>query len=239
MILSVLIPVFNEQDTLVELINRVLKAKVSRNIKKELILVDDGSSDASWKEMVVLEKKYKKVIKIYRHRKNKGKGAAIKTALKHATGELILIQDADLEYDPRQYNILLSCLFKHKADVVYGTRLKTYPFALFGPNRTPLFSHYLGNKLLTLITNILYSSSLTDMETCYKLMKSSVLKKIEIESNRFDFEPEITAKILRQGIQIYETPIDVTPRGYDEGKKISWVDGFSALRALIKYRFRL
>lgn len=237
MTLSVLIPIFNEENTLAELVKRVLNAKIPRDIKKELILVDDGSRDSSWKEMLVLEKKHKKIIKIYKHRINKGKGAAVKTALKYATGELILIQDADLEYDPRQYSKLLGCLRNKKADVVYGTRLKAYPFTLFGTNRTPLFSHYLGNKLLTFITNVLYSSSLTDMETCYKLIKSSVFKNITIESKRFDFEPEITAKILRQGIHIYEVPINVTPRGYNEGKKISWIDGFSALSALIKYRF--
>ncbi len=235
MILSILIPVFNEEKTILELVRQVQQVKLPKKYSKEIVIVDDGSTDLTWSKLSFF--KSNKKIRVYRHEKNRGKGAAIRTALKHSVGEIILVQDADLEYDPQQYIKLLKPMDNKKVLVVYGTRLKSYPVSLFGPKRTPLVTHYFGNKLLTSITNLLYGVHLTDMETCYKLIRKSVFDKISIESNRFEFEPEITAKILKRGIKIYEIPIHVNPRGYNEGKKISWIDGIAALKTLLRYRF--
>jgi len=230
--LSIIIPVYNEEETVVELLNKVKMQKLPGGIVKEIVVVNDASKDGSKEQIAKVEG-----VRVIHHKKNKGKGAAIKTGLSKARGEIILIQDADLEYSPRDYPRLIKPVLAGKAEVVYGSRLKHYPLRIVGSKRTPLVLHYIGNKLLTFITNLLYRSSLTDMETCYKVFKKEVLRDIKINSNRFDFEPEITAKILKKGIDICEIPIKVKPRGYNEGKKISWRDGFVALWTLVKYRF--
>ena len=230
--LSVIIPVYNEANTLKEIISRVKGVKLPNGVAREIVVVDDHSRD---KSLEIL----KKIggIKLFTHRVNKGKGAAVRLGMAKATGEMLLIQDADLEYSPKDYPRLIKPILDGKADVVYGTRLRNYPIKLAGANHTPFFSHYLGNKLLTLTTNLLYGDGLTDMETCYKVFTKKVAKSIKLKAQRFEFEPEITAKILKKGYKIYEIPIKVTPRGYDEGKKITWRDGFIAVWTLIKYRF--
>ena len=157
--------------------------------------------------------------------------------IKESTGDIILIQDADLEYNPNDYPKLLKPILDGKAEVVYGSRLANYPLKITGSKKTPLVTHFIGNKLLTLFTNILYGNELTDMETCYKVFKKQVIKDMKIKAKRFDFEPEFTAKVMKKGINIYEVPIKVNPRGYEEGKKITWVDGIIAVWTLLKYRF--
>ncbi len=231
MMLTVIIPVFNEEATISEIIKRVKGVKLPGNIKKEIIIVDDRSTDGTSKIL-------KKIrgIKLFTHNTNLGKGAAVRLGMSKARGDIILIQDADLEYSPGDYPRLIKPILDKKTGVVYGTRLRNYPLKLFGENHTPFFTHYLGNKLLTGATNILYGENLTDMETCYKVISRQVNKKLKLKSNRFEFEPEVTAKILKMGYKIYEVPIKVTPRGYDEGKKITWKDGFIAIWTLIKYR---
>jgi len=236
--LSIVIPVFNEESTLEWLLRRVLKAKLPLKFKKEIIIVDDASTDGSYKLSQLFKKNNKRSeIKLIKHVKNQGKGASVVDGLRVSTGEIVIIQDADLEYNPDDYQKLIEPILKMKTDIVYGTRLKNYPLKLFGKNKTPLVTHYLGNKFLTLITEILYQQKVSDMETCYKVFRKKVLNNIQIKARRFDFEPEFTAKILKSGYKIYEVPIRVKPRGYDEGKKISWHDGFIALWTLIKYRF--
>jgi len=237
--LSVIIPVYNEEKTITEILSKVLSVRLNKDIEKEIIVINDASTDNSGikLERYLAGKKVKKVFKILRHGVNKGKGAAIQTGLKSATGDIILIQDADLEYDPNDYPRLLQPILDKQTKVVYGSRLKHYPLRFFGKGRTPLVSHYLGNKFLTLITNILYGHRITDMETCYKVFSKEALRGIQINARRFDIEPEITAKVLKRGFGILEIPIKVKPRGYDEGKKISWKDGFIAVWTLFKYRF--
>ena len=230
--LSIIIPVYNEEKTIEELVKRVKSAKLPKNLSKEIIVIDDASSDKTASILSLI-----KGIEVMKHKNNMGKGFAVRTGLKHARGDIILIQDADLEYDPDDYGKLIFPIILGKAKVVYGSRLKNYPLKLFGKKRTPLLTHFLGNKLLTLVTNILYGDGVTDMETCYKVMSRGVLDGIKLNAERFDFEPEITAKILKSGFQIHEIPIRVNPRGYDEGKKISWKDGFIAVWTLIKYKF--
>ena len=229
--LSIIIPVYNEEKTLRKIINKVKKVKLSGKISSEIIVVNDASTDKSLKIL----KKIKK-IKLISHKKNLGKGEAIKSGLKKASGDIILIQDADLEYNPNDYQKLLRPIIKGKEKIVYGSRLKNYPLRIFGKKKTPLLTHYFGNKFLTFVTNLLYGNNVSDMETGYKVFKKEVIEKVRIKSSRFDFEPEITAKILKKGFKIYEVPIKVKPRGYSEGKKISWRDGFIALWTLIKYR---
>jgi dolichol-phosphate mannosyltransferase len=237
--LSIIIPVYNEENTLNELLGRVVKAKVPKDTLKEIVIVDDASKDSSYDKCLVFKRKYaaKYNIKLIRHNTNQGKGTSVVDGINLSSGSIVIIQDADLEYDPNDYQKLVAPLLKNRADVVYGTRLKHYPLRLFGKKKTPLISHFFGNKLLTIITEILYQRKVSDMETCYKMFKKDIMRKINIKAKRFDFEPEFTAKILKNGYKIYEVPIKVQPRGYDEGKKISWRDGFIALWTLIKYRF--
>jgi dolichol-phosphate mannosyltransferase len=236
--LSIIIPVYNEENTIEEILKKVKSVKLPQDIEKEIIVVDDGSTDRSILKIKSAENKLNiSYLKLIRHNLNKGKGSAILSGIKKATGDIIIIQDADLEYNPEDYVRLLEPILDGKSEVVYGSRLKHYPLRISGSRKTPLVTHYLGNKLLTLLTNLLYGNGVTDMETCYKVFKKEVLKDININAKRFDFEPEITAKILKKGFKIYEIPIKVKPRGYEEGKKISWKDGFIALWTLLKYRF--
>lgn len=228
--LSILIPVYNEIKTLEQVLDLVSRAN-SLGLEKELIVVDDGSTDGT-RELLEKLDPAKYSARIFFHEKNQGKGAALRTAQEQASGDIIMIQDADLEYSPDEYPELLKPILEGKADVVYGSRLSGGK-----PTRAFKFTHYMGNKFLSLLTNILYDCTLTDMETCYKVFKAEVFKKVKIRSNRFEFEPEITAKVLKQGVRIYELPISYFGRDYDEGKKITWKDGFGAIGALIKYRF--
>jgi glycosyltransferase involved in cell wall biosynthesis len=224
--LSIIVPVYNEEKTLLPLLAKVQKVKLL-GLKKQIIVVNDGSTD---KTAEVMKKIKIPGIQIYQHDKNRGKGAAIRTAIPHTTGDFVIIQDADLEYDPADYVIILKPLLDGKADVVYGSRFK-------GVGRAFLFWHYVGNKLLTFITNILYDTILTDMETCYKAFKGDLIRSIHLRSNRFDFEPEVTAKVLKRGVKLFEVPINYDGRNFEEGKKITWRDGVVALVCLIRYRF--
>jgi glycosyltransferase involved in cell wall biosynthesis len=222
--LSVVIPVYNEKKSLLEIIRRVQSVP----IEKEIILVDDFSTDGTRDLLRDLEKQQFKVLY---HERNQGKGAALRTGFLHATGEFVIVQDADLEYDPNDYPKLLKPILDGKADVVYGSR--------FSGHRTNMTSlHTLGNLFLTAITNLFYRTSITDMETCYKLFRRETIQGIRIESNRFNFEPEVTAKLLKRGLRILEVPISYSGRSFSEGKKITWRDGFSAVWTLVKYRFR-
>jgi glycosyltransferase involved in cell wall biosynthesis len=224
-LLSVIVPVFNERSTVAELIRRIRAVELPVDV--EVIVVDDGSSDGTDKVLMALGDS---TVRVIDHEYNRGKGAAIRTGLAAARGDLVLVQDADLEYDPFDWPRLLDPILRRKAQVVYGSRFT-------GERKNMLPLHWLGNRFLSLVTNVLYSSTLSDMETCYKMFDRRVLEGITIESDRFDFEPEITAKILRRGYRIYEVPISYAGREPDEGKKITWRDGFGALRALIKFRF--
>jgi glycosyltransferase involved in cell wall biosynthesis len=223
--LTVIMPVLNERATVAEVIRRMRAVELP--VTLQVIVVDDGSSDGSDKVLRAVEDS---TVRVVQHQHNQGKGAAIRTGLTHAKGDLLLIQDADLEYDPDDWPRLLEPILKGKARVVYGSRFT-------GERKNMLPLHWVGNRVLSLVTNVLYSSTLSDMETCYKLFDAQVLEGITIVSNRFDFEPEITAKVLRRGHRIYEVPISYAGREFDEGKKITWRDGFSALKALIKFRF--
>lgn len=228
-VLSVLMPVYNEKATLHEIIRRVREVE----IQKEIVLVDDGSTDGT-RELLrdEIEGKYPDV-KVYFHPQNRGKGAAIRTAIEKATGDYLIVQDADLEYDPKEYFTLLEPLLDGRADVVFGSR-----FLGGGAHRVHFFWHRIGNGFLTLLSNMLTNLNLTDMEVCYKVFKAEVIKNIPLRCNRFDFEPEVTAKVARRKCRIYEVPISYSGRDYDEGKKIGWRDGVQAIWTIIKYRFR-
>ncbi|HLA42367.1 MAG TPA: glycosyltransferase family 2 protein [Aggregatilineales bacterium] len=224
--LSVIIPCYNEVETLQEIVRQVIDVGLAH----EVILVDDGSSDGTRDILPKLEEQYK-AVRVVLHERNMGKGAAISTGFKAATGDIFLIQDADLEYDPRDYPALLKPIHEGRAKVVYGSRF------LGGPRKTMFFWNMIANKILTLMTNILYNTILSDMETCYKVFRREVVQDIRIRSRRFDFEPEITAKVLKKGIRIYEVPISYNGREWDEGKKIKWYDAPIALWTLFRYRF--
>lgn len=236
MLLSIIIPVFNEEKTIEELLDRVSKVVLNKNIAKEIIVIDDSSTDKTKDILKKLEKKYK--FKRITHEKNSGKGAAIKSGLRKSKGEWIIIQDADLEYDPAYYNQLLEPLLSKKALIVYGNRFANYPLKLWGKDKTIMPHHWIANKLLTSVTNVLYGSKISDMETGYKIFNKEILKNLKLNSKRFEIEVELTAKVLLNGHKIHEVPIKTNPRTHKEGKKISWKDGVAASWALIKYRFK-
>ena len=223
--LSVIIPVYNE----VHNINTILKRVQDTKLATEIIIVDDGSKDGTREALKKLDGKKK--VRVILHKQNQGKGAAVVTGMKAAKCEIILIRDADLEYDPRDYPALLKPIEEGLADVVYGSRF------LGGPHRVTMFWHQVANKLLTLMTNILYDSILTDMETGYKVFRHKVIEGMTIRAKRFNFEPEFTAKVLKRKYRIYEVPISFNPRDYTEGKKIKLKDAFEAVWTLLKYKF--
>ncbi len=222
---SVIIPAYNESKTIEETISRVLKT----GIPNEIIVVDDGSFDSTPQILDGLEQKG--LITLVKHEKNQGKGAAVVSGIGKATGDVVIIQDADLEYDPRDYPALINPIEENLADVVFGSKF------LGAPRRPTMYWHMVANKLLTLLTNILYNNILTDMETGYKVFRRDVVSDLEIHARGFEFEPEFTAKVLKKKVNIYEVPIRFTPRSYDEGKKIKLKDAFLAIWALVKYRF--
>jgi glycosyltransferase involved in cell wall biosynthesis len=221
--LSILIPIYNERATILEIIQRVQAVP----FEKEIIAVDDGSIDGTRELLPQIERQG--VVVLY-HDRNRGKGAAIVTALARATGDIVVIQDADLEYDPRDYKQLVEPIVEGRAKVVYGSRF-------LGPRMAMFFWHMVANKMLTLMTNILYDAILSDMETGYKAFRADIIKGMRLRSHRFDFEPEVTAKVLKRGIRIFEVPISYYGREYSEGKKIGMKDGFIAIWTLLKYRF--
>ncbi|PYQ82359.1 MAG: glycosyl transferase [Acidobacteria bacterium] len=222
-VLSVVMPVYNERTTADEIIRRVLAVP----LRIELVVVDDGSDDGTKEilEQLQCELRFKLL-----RQKNAGKGAALRRGFAEVTGDLVVIQDADLEYSPEEYPQLIELICDDKADVVYGSRF-------LGRHRAFMFAHYMGNKLVTFATNVLYNTMLTDMETCYKAMRIEVLRSMRLKSNGFGIEPEITAKIFKRGYRVYEVPITYAGRGYEQGKKITWRAGFGALCVLLKYRF--
>lgn len=221
--ISVVIPVYNEAKTIKEIVRRVQAV----DLVKEIIIVDDSSTDGT--KDILNELKDEKEITVFFHQINQGKGAALRTAFQHVKEEIVIIQDADLEYDPQEYSKLIKPIIEGKADAVYGSRF------LGGPHRVHFFWHYVGNKVFTLLSNMLTNLNLTDMETCYKIFKTSLLKQFTIESNRFGVEPEITAKLAKLKCRIYEVDISYSGRDYTEGKKINWKDGIAALYWILKY----
>jgi glycosyltransferase involved in cell wall biosynthesis len=223
--LSVIIPVYNEVDN----ISKILKRVQAQNLADEIVVVDDGSTDGT--RTVLEEVDGNDKVRVLLHEHNKGKGAAVVTGFKASRGDILLIQDADLEYDPRDYPQILRPIEEGIADVVYGSRF------LGGPRRAAMFWHMIANKLLTAMTNILYDTILTDMETGYKVFRRNVIEGMTIRSRRFDFEPEITAKVLKRHYRIFEVPITFNPRDYSQGKKIKLKDAFAAVWTLLKYRF--
>ncbi len=223
--ISIVIPVYNEHDTVEELIKRV----DATPWVKEIILIDDFSTDGT--RDILKQYEDNEDYKIVYHEKNKGKGAALRTGFKEVTGDIIIIQDADLEYNPAEYGNLLEPIIDGRADVVYGSRF------LSGPHRVLFFWHYVGNKVLTTLSNMVTNLNLTDMETCYKVFTKKVLDSLKLKCDRFGFEPEFTNKIAKQNFRIYEVPISYSGRDYSEGKKIGWKDGVAAIWFILKYRF--
>jgi len=223
--LSIVIPCYNESGTIKTLVDRVKKAPVK---EKEIIIVDDASSDGT---RDILKEEIEPIVdKVVYHKINLGKGAALRSGFKEVSGDIVVIQDADLEYDPREYPYLMEPIMSGKADVIYGSR-----FIGSGPHRVLFFWHMVGNRFLTLLSNMLTNLNLTDMETCYKMFRREIIESIEIKENGFGVEPEITAKIARNGYRIYEVGISYAGRTYAEGKKINWKDGFRAIYAILKY----
>jgi glycosyltransferase involved in cell wall biosynthesis len=225
--LSIVIPVYNEERWVEQLVERVLAAN-SSGLEKELVMVDDCSTDGTPPILERLAARHPE-IKLYRQEPNQGKGAALRRGFKEATGDLVLVQDADLEYNPSEYPVLLEPILDGRADVVLGSRF------LGGPHRVLFYWHSVGNKVLTTLSNIFTNLNLTDMETCYKVFRAEIIKSIEIEQNRFGFEPEVVAKVARLGARIYEVPISYAGRTYEEGKKIGWKDGVQALYCVLRY----
>lgn len=232
MLLSIVIPAYNEGKTIHLILNKINAVELPNGIEKEVIIVDDCSKDNTYESILNYKATHLDLTILYKkHEVNKGKGAAIQTGIKEATGDYIVIQDADLEYDPEEYIILLSPVLKGMADVVYGSR-----FIDGKPHRILFYWHSIGNKFLTGLSNMFTNLNLTDMETCYKLFKADILKKIELKENRFGFEPEVTAKIARiPNLRLYEVGISYYGRTYNEGKKAGWKDGFRAIYCILKY----
>ena len=222
-LLSVIMPVYNERATIEEIVTRVLAVP----LRVELVVVDDGSTDGSRDVLTKLAEE--RDFKLFLQEKNQGKGAAVRRGFAAATGDIFVIQDADLEYSPEEYPQLIDLIVRGKADAVYGSRF-------LGPHRAFLFTHYMGNRFLTFVTNVLYNTMLTDMETCFKAIRAEKVREMTLRSDRFGIEPEITAKLFKMGCRVYEVPITYEGRGYEEGKKISWKDGLEALWVLLKYR---
>jgi glycosyltransferase involved in cell wall biosynthesis len=223
-LVSVVMPAYNERDTVEEIVRRVLAVP----LRLELIVVDDCSTDGTRELLQTLQGELKLTLLL--QPRNAGKGAAVRAGFAKVAGEIVVIQDADLEYSPEEYPSLVELICSGRADVVYGSRF-------LGRHRVFLFTHYVGNRALTLLTNVLYNTMLTDMETCFKVMRIEVIRSMTLKSNRFGIEPELTAKIFKRGYRVYEIPITYDGRGYSEGKKITWRDGIVAIWTLIKYRF--
>jgi glycosyltransferase involved in cell wall biosynthesis len=222
-LLSVIMPVYNEEATIEEIVSRVLAVP----LRVELLVVDDGSTDRS--REILGELAEKRGFKLFLQEKNIGKGAAVRRGFAEGKGDIFIIQDADLEYSPEEYPDLIELIVRGKADAVYGSRF-------LGRHRAFLYTHYIGNRFLTFVTNVLYNTILTDMETCFKAIRADRVRQMTLRSNRFGIEPEITAKLFKAGCRVYEVPITYEGRGYEEGKKISWKDGVEALWVLLKYR---
>lgn len=229
--LTIIIPVYNERPTVEKLLRRVLAAPVPGDMARELVVVDDGSTDGSRDLLAQLQDELG--LRYFEQPENRGKGAALRRGFAEATGDILLIQDADLEYDPREYPVLLQPILDGLADVVYGSRF------LAGPHRVLFFWHSLGNRALTTLSNMLTDLNLSDMETCYKVFRREVLDGVELRSNRFGIEPEMTARFAQRRARIYEVPISYHGRSYAEGKKIGWKDGVSAVWAILKYNLFL
>jgi glycosyltransferase involved in cell wall biosynthesis len=228
--LSIVIPAYNERPTVRELLRRVAEAPLPGGLEREVVVVDDGSTDGTRELLRELAAAGEPIpFRLVEQPENRGKGAAIRAGLAAAAGDYLLIQDADLEYDPRDYRVLLQPILDDEADVVFGSRF------LGGPHRVLFYWHYLGNRFLTMLSNMLTDLNLSDMETCYKVFRREVLEGIELRSDRFGIEPELTAKVARRGARIYEVPISYRGRTYAEGKKIGWKDGFAAIWAILRY----
>jgi glycosyltransferase involved in cell wall biosynthesis len=229
--LSIVVPVYNEKNTIAELVRRVIAQTDGQDT--ELILVDDGSTDGTRAEYDAIRAEHPdRRITVILQDRNRGKGAALRAGFEKVTGEIVIIQDADLEYDPRDYPRLIAPIVEGRADVVYGSR-----FVGSEAHRVLFFWHMIGNKMLTLLSNAVTNLNLTDMETCYKVFRADVLKRFTLVSDRFDFEPEFTAKVARAGCRVYEVGVSYAGRDYHEGKKITWVDGVKAIFAILRYRF--